>query len=380
MIDGAPARHWLALSVRACLLSALLFRSSGAEVRPFAQAPPPIPSAEELHANIRAQLQAALPGQGVTDNVFLVSTRRLGSRCDEATMAAGLVIQSTAGDASGFGDWSPASTDDLFATGAQSAPTIIFVHGNRVHSGADKRLGELVYRRLTAAQTADHRFRYIIWSWPAAPIPGPIRDYRVKAARTDPAAWPLAWLLQRLDPRLDVGLIGYSYGARVVNGAIHFNEGGQLRGLAPPSPEHRRAPSIRALLIAAAVDADWLLPRREHGNTLAGVERMILLVNPLDPAMRWYRFSTRSRRAMALGYAGLPVRRPSYAHGIVRTIDVSGGVGRSHFLAKYVALRGNAERAWREILFADAVAAPIRHTVGHGNSDGIQQRWMDRQR
>jgi hypothetical protein len=279
---------------------------------------------------IEAPPAAAAP----SDQIYLVSTRGLGLRCDAAAMASGLRCEQLVVDARGERRWEKISWDDLLASFREPLPTVIYVHGNRVESTADKSHGLSFYRPLAQSKRSGARLRYIIWSWPASQIRGQVKDYEVKAARTRPVGWQLAWAIDQLPADAPLALAGYSYGARVVTGALHVLGGGSLDGLKLAQRVHPRRRPLRVGLVAAAVDAAWLRPSGYHGRASSQIESLLLVNNQLDPAMRFYPISPVGRHATALGYSGVSL--PSLA-GRVRSFDMTSVVGRHHTLSEYLA-------------------------------------------
>src|SRR5262249_26100366 len=133
--------------------------------------------------------------------------------------------------------WQPSDLASL--TSASSAmPTVIFVHGNQISPGDAKQEGLALYRRMVWASDSPTPIRYVIFSWPSSKIPGLLRDVRVKAMRTRPAGCQLAWLIDQLPGDEPIELIGFSYGARIITGALHVLGGGDLSGLALASRQH----------------------------------------------------------------------------------------------------------------------------------------------
>ena len=64
---------------------------------------------------------------------------------------------------------------------------------------------------------------------------------------------------------------------------------------------------VRAALVAAAVDANWLRPGGYHGRALEQVDQLLLVNNQLDPAMRFYHMAFEGKGAPAgLRRAGRP--------------------------------------------------------------------------
>ncbi|MFV2070722.1 MAG: hypothetical protein ACC645_27445 [Pirellulales bacterium] len=192
----------------------------------------------------------------------------------------------------------------LEGDGAQ-LPILFYVHGNRVGSATAWSRALAVYRSLVRNAGEASPIRFVMWSWPAERIRGPIKDVRVKARRTGPAGYRLAWLVDRLDPETPVGMVGFSFGARVITGSLHLLGGGRMGPYALKSRQHPGRPAVRAVLLTAALDDDWLLPGHYHGRALSQVDRMLVMINSADRSMRWYRLIDRCRRSEALGRWGV---------------------------------------------------------------------------
>jgi hypothetical protein len=307
-------------------------------------------------------LAAAIAAAGTPspDDVYLVSTRPLGTRCVAEEMSAGLYCQRLVDD----GDqrhWSKTSWPEVAAAFAEPLPTIVYVHGNRVSPGEDKQQGLAFYHSLANCRPPG-RLRFVIWAWPADQIRGRVRDYAVKAARTTQVGWQLAWAVNQLPQQSPVTLVGYSYGARVVTGALHLLGGGSMGDLKLYEPENPLRPPLRAALVAAAVDAAWLRPGGYHGEAVGEVESLVLINNQLDPAMRFFHLPAENRHARALGYTGL---RASGAWGDmadrIHSFDATGAVGRHHAIAEYLSAFGAMRHAWEKMLPAtpiDGAPAP----------------------
>lgn len=285
-----------------------------------------------------------------SDQVFLVSTRRIGVECNSRLMQTGLDCQQrvepmTRNPVWLLSDWRRAIASD------PRRSTIVYVHGNRVSSGYDKVEGMSVYRSFRKHHPNHPPVRFIIWSWPASQIPGPIKDYMVKAQRTNPAAWQLAWMLNRMPTGARVRLVGYSYGTRVVSGAAHLLAGGQIGSLRLQEPKRDRARPIRVALMAAAFDADWLQPDRQYSRAVSQMERAIIATNQLDPAMRFYHLSNGRGRMDALGKYGVHHIQSlgKAAHRLGR-IDFTREVGRSHVVSDYLAANRQMHQLWHELL------------------------------
>jgi hypothetical protein len=278
------------------------------------------------------------------DELLLVSTRRIGTRCEPTALPAGLECLRFARDANG-GRWEKLAWSEVRTILARPLPIVVYVHGNRVDRGTDRAHGLMAYRALARAAADEQPRRYVIWSWPSDRIPGPLKDYHVKASRTRQVAWQLAWSLDSLPRDADVSLIGYSYGARVVSGALHLLAGGRLGDLRlPQSAAATGGAGVRkpmnAALLAAALDADGMAPWGSYGRALHQVGRLVVLTNRRDPAMRFYTLSTPRSRTPALGYEGPIGWQHRGLAAQVRAIDVTREVGASHALQEYLSASG----------------------------------------
>jgi hypothetical protein len=300
---------------------------------------------------------ADAPAPPIADEILLISTRELGTSCDPELVPRDLVCRRLMIDADGHPTWVAHDWHNLQRPD-NIRETVIYVHGNRVSVGVDETEGMAVYQSLITARAHHGPLRYIIWSWPSAQIPGLIKDYQVKAVRTNPVAWQLAWFLDKLPAETPLALMGYSYGARTVSGSMHLLAGGSLGTLKLTERQIPERPPIRVALMAAAFDADWVLPGEMHQQTIQQVDRMVVITNRHDPAMRFFKLSTKNSRADALGLAGVPhVEKLGSAAKRIQCIDVSAEVGRSHIIYDYLADVPKMNRMWQQVLDGNAEPA-----------------------
>jgi len=86
---------------------------------------------------------------------------------------------------------------------------------------------------------------------------------------------------------------------------------------------------VRAVLLAAAEDADWLAPAGQHGRALALVDETLITCNACDRVLRWYPRLYGRGGPQALGVVG-PCGLDDAAAGKVRLLDVAPIIGKSH--------------------------------------------------
>jgi hypothetical protein len=276
------------------------------------------------------------------DELWMVSTRHLPSR-------VGCTIDSQMLRIYGLdprGCRVPAREERLFET--FPGTTCLFVHGNQIEAPQARERGLLVYHRIRAANLSAGPLRFVLWSWPSDQLRRPLKDVRVKLARTNVEAFYLASFLRQM-PRQHLSLVGYSYGARIVTGALHLDGGGVLLGYGLGDVAASGSGLLRVALLAAAVDTDWLLPGHPHGLALTQVDGLLLLNNTRDRILKRYHVVA-GRGATALGRTGLPwLLLPGQDRQLVQQFDLAALMGREHSLRLLLCNPQTAARLARHV-------------------------------
>ncbi len=246
--------------------------------------------------------------------------------------------------------WRKASWEEFQTTAAPASfplTTSFFVHGNRISSGAAKSGGLATYRRLTGC-SRPLPVRFVIWSWPSDQQGGPIRDARAKASRSDVDAYLMACCLSRMASPEEISLSGYSFGGRIITGALHLLGGGSLCGR---HVEYIGPAGYQVVLLAPALNNDWLLPGRRHGQAAQMTQRLLVMFNPRDWVLKRYHVLSRGGRPRALGFTGLAGRSRLESAGVeVRQVNTSGVVGKQHDLQRYLS-SSRLVGMWRDFSF-----------------------------
>lgn len=303
---------------------------------------------EELPGPV-ALPQAASPRD--LDELWIVSTRRLGNCRDGKGALKRLDVRRHHNSR-----WRRSSFSRLLTPDDQGRTTVVWIHGNRVPASRAVGIGKAFYQRLVAAPTANRPLRFVIWSWPTDQIRGPLRDARSKAARSDVDGYYLAEFLRSLPPTDDVAITGYSFGARVVTSALHLMGGGKLFGR-KLQDNYRRPFPYRVVLMAAAVNNNWLLPGHAHGRALEQTEKMLSLYNSHDEALRLYRFVSRHSHPAALGYTGICGHCQLHEYAArFEQINVACAVGSEHDWRRYVHSRMVMDQT-RSVVFSLPIGA-----------------------
>jgi hypothetical protein len=247
--------------------------------------------------------------------------------------------------------WVNATAGEFYDGDAAKAVTAMYIHGNQIDSSLALRDGLNTYFQLAGRYDEEVPVRFVIWSWPSDKVRGPIRDGRSKADRSDTDAYYLARFLAPLKAESRVGLVGYSFGARIIAGAMHLVGGGHMCGLTAPPSDAR----FRIAFWAAAEHDDWLLPNRTHGNALPLAEHWLITRNCCDPALARYGWIDRGCDPVAVGYSGLVGRNLLTAeqNARIEEINVSHMVGKTHDNEAYLCSESIMVHTRRVVLWHD---------------------------
>jgi hypothetical protein len=258
-----------------------------------------------------------------------VSTRNLGSGCAVNQQPAWLVWR--------YENklWQPAKTADFYATDSPDVVTAFYIHGNRIDHWPGLRDGLEVYFQLVGKLDDERPVRFVIWSWPSSQIKGPLKDVRSKAWRTDADGYYLARFLDGMSPDVPTGLLGYSYGARIITGGLHLLGGGTLAGQAVPAGDR---PPMRVAMWAAALHNHWLAPGHYHGQAVAMADRWFITHNCCDPVLSRYRWLDKCSNPVAMGYSGVYGRNllPLDLNQRIEEMNASYLVGGTHDMRPYL--------------------------------------------
>src|SRR5687767_5747189 len=227
-----------------------------------------------------------------SDQIWLVNTRGI---CD----VSGGSGWSTARYDAGY--WKGSDDNVFYASDDQETVTVIYVHGNRMDAFGAQSRGLAIYRELFSNQT-DGKVRFVIWSWPSNQIHGPLRDIRAKAARSDDEAYLLARFLAPIPANRRVGLVGFSYGARIISGSLHILGGGEVVGR---ELESGKRASFRVVFWAGGIQNDWLLPGNVHGRAMPLGQIWLNIYNSCDSVLSRFDRIDRCDGSPGLGHTGL---------------------------------------------------------------------------
>lgn len=233
--------------------------------------------------------------------------------------------------------WERSTIDD--ATGATSANgivplTIIYVHGNWMERDNARERVRIINSHI--ARCATEPYRLLMLSWPSQRDNRIIRDVRDNAHCADTEAFYLASLLRMVVPTSQrVSLLGFSFGARTVTGALHLDSGGALPGN-PMLPLNNDHTLYRVSLVAPAVDRGWLQANGLHRNAMNSVDQLVNLYNSKDPILRRFRFIDSIASPIAAGFTGFEAvanprsTEPLIGSDRIKQYDCGTQIGSTH--------------------------------------------------
>jgi hypothetical protein len=263
-------------------------------------------------------------------DVWTVSTRRLGGVCrlpDAPTFAIERCVDPDCRR------WEPADLASLLDDPLR--PLLVFIHGNRYDAAAAKQQGVLLARHCSAACPGNCRPRVVVFSWPSSQRGILLKDGRAKYDRAHADGHYLAWLLGQVAPERPVAIVGYSFGALITLEALEDLVAAERAGRGDLAPWTRRTGRTHLVFVAPAVRCDALAPRGPYAETLACFDRLTLVINSRDDALKFFPWIDPAVRAEALGYVGMPRRWAGEAE--FTATDAARIVGKHHGLPLYLA-------------------------------------------
>lgn len=233
------------------------------------------------------------------DRVFLVSTRHLPHHVCQASLCEipFRIWRLDCGSASSI------DREELNSLISADRPVVFYVHGNRMPRD------EIVPRSTSVRREIRSRgstgpIDWVIFSWPSERERLGIGDFREKADRCDTQGLYLASLMHKyVQSSVPVAMIGYSFGGRVVTGALHALAGGKLSGRRILEPPLTGA-NVRVGLVAPAIESTWLAGNGYHGSATKNMDQLLLLYNRRDAVLKRYWLLEKVRRETALGFSG----------------------------------------------------------------------------
>ena len=267
-------------------------------------------------------------------DVWVVSTRNLGGTCaipEAPEFSVEHLVPADCGQSS----WQPASLSELLDE--PSRPLVVFVHGNRYDTASAKQQGVALANRVRQFAPSSEPARTVVFSWPSHRQGCLLADGRTKFRRCFSDGRYLASFLGHVDPAQAVAVVGYSFGALITLEAFGDLCNGDEESALPcnaRSLAYRSGP-LHVVLVAPAVRSDALAPRGPYRDALPCLDRLTVIINSRDEALRFFPLLDEYRDVPALGYVGMP-RRWVSENTAFRITDATSIVGRRHSLIEYL--------------------------------------------
>lgn len=257
------------------------------------------------------------------NDVWYVSTRRLPGICGLPRHADFEVERRVAGR------WERADVEALL--GEPARPLVFFIHGNRYEASEARSQGVMIARRLEA--TCPAGVRTVVFSWPSQQRGRLIESSRDNYRRASSDGHYFACLLGRVPSSQPVAIIGYSLGALIAAEAL--DDLVTHPEASAGSPWALREGRTHLVLVAPAMRCDALAPRGAYAAATSGIQRLTLVINSRDLALRMFPHLDRESDLDALGVAGMSRRSvPSTVE--YSATDAAPVVGRRHALPEYL--------------------------------------------
>lgn len=260
-------------------------------------------------------------------DVWVVSTRRLPSIC-RMPADASFDVERRIGAA-----WQASSAAELLADADR--PLVIFIHGNRYEPADARTQGVQLARRLGEACPRSVPPRVVVFSWPSHQQGRLIPSSRSNFRRSFVDGHYLARLLGQVDPAQPVALVGYSFGGTIAVGALEDLVEAGDDPAANVNPWVGRPGRTHLVLVAPAMRHDALAPRGLFAPAVAGIDRLTLLINSRDIALKLFPHLEPGKTIDALGAVGMPGRWLPEAVEFSAT-DAAGIVGKRHAFPLYL--------------------------------------------
>lgn len=270
--------------------------------------------------------------------VWEISTRHLPFGCRVPDRKPSLEVYRCQGEGT---PWEKDILENAVAL-SNEFQTIVYAHGNWMTRENARGRANFIADQI--ARRAEKPIRLIMLSWPSQRERRPIRDTVENAECADTQAFYFDWLLRQFPEDAQSSVLGFSFGARVVCGALHLLAGGTLQGASSidRDPSRSRENVYRVSFAAPAVDRSWLANNGRNRLAMNVVDRMINLYNSKDPVLRRFRFlDLGPSRPIAAGFSGFAnagnprINQPLASQDRIIQYDCGSSIGSTHSEKSY---------------------------------------------
>ncbi|MDP1561654.1 MAG: hypothetical protein Q8M16_09680 [Pirellulaceae bacterium] len=270
------------------------------------------------------------------DEIWLISTRQL---CQRSSVAAGSTFHQAEVARWAEGTWSSSSSEQLLQNinADQSRLNLLFIHGNRTDLQWANLRGVETYEKIVSTPETQacavepaSPIRWIIWAWNSDPIPGPRMDLTVKKQRAIDQGTYLAEFFHGVE-QPSMSVFAYSLGAQVLATSLGVRTAASLNNLESEESTDLvcRRPQLDVVMVAAAVPTCWFNTADAGICLPACVNRLTLINNPEDRALKVYQRITHQH---PIGLHDKRIRTGVHSE----TYLVDGNSLDNHYLSRYM--------------------------------------------
>ena len=231
--------------------------------------------------------------------------------------------------------------DGLWTTSSKQAfdkgkeiPTCLVIHGSPASDEFAMGLSMDVYYSLSSFLGPGKEIRIVIWSWPADKMHASlIKDFRDQTIRGERQGYYLAHFIDEMRAACPVMVVGYSMGARTASAALQLIAGGRIEATPAFTATASNTQPIIGVLVAGAIDTNWLLPGNRYDRVVGQTEHFLVTVNSRDPILLRYPRLYGSKKAIqqSIGLRGIANRTAlSENEGRYTQIDITQAAGATH--------------------------------------------------
>lgn len=226
------------------------------------------------------------------DEIWLISTRRL---CQRSSVAAGSTFQQAEVARWAEGCWFSSSSEQLLQSinADQSRLNLLFIHGNRTDLQWANLRGVETYEKIVSGPEVQPcvaepaaPIRWIIWAWNSDPIPGPRMDLSIKKQRAIDQGTYLAEFFHGVE-QPSMSVFAYSLGGQVLATSLGVRMATNVDNK-ESTDLTCRGPQLDVVMVAAAVPTCWFNTADAEICLPACVNRLMLINNPEDRALKVY--------------------------------------------------------------------------------------------
>ncbi|MDR1492517.1 MAG: hypothetical protein LBT05_07335 [Planctomycetaceae bacterium] len=217
--------------------------------------------------------------------------------------------------------WVKTHAEEFFKTQNPEIPLTLFSPGYTSATSDTIEIG----KKLVQLYPQNHQNRTVFWQWSAdRRFLRLSKDIRAKIPVAEASGKYLTMFLRKLKPKSKICMIGFSFGNRIICDAVQNSGDLKLH--------------IHLVLAAAATDRHWLSENSRHADVYKIAEKILILYNPDDLALKFYPFLYGSRyRPDALGRFGPCLSQiPEKNRYKIESINVNDYVGKNHRTIKYI--------------------------------------------